>query len=65
MPQVYTFNSIVGDSIPKSVKCIHSATKNPVQSPDPLHSPAKALLSATLEALESLRKVQAPLDLVL
>ena len=26
-PKVYTFSFIVGDIIPKSVKCIHSATK--------------------------------------
>ena len=26
-PKVYTFGFIVGDIIPKSVKCIHSATK--------------------------------------
>ena len=26
-PKVYTFSFIVGNIIPKSVKCIHSATK--------------------------------------
>ena len=26
-PKVYTFSFIVGNVIPKSVKCIHSATK--------------------------------------
>ena len=31
-PKVYTFSFIVGNIIPKSVKCIHSATTNP----DPL-----------------------------
>ena len=27
-PKVYTFSFVVGDIIPKGVKCIHSATKN-------------------------------------
>ena len=27
-PKVYTFSFIVGNIIPKSVRCIHSATKN-------------------------------------
>ena len=26
-PKVYTFSFIVGNIVPKSVKCIHSATK--------------------------------------
>ena len=29
---MYTFDFVVGSIIPKSVKCIHSATKNPLRA---------------------------------
>ena len=40
---MYTFNIIVGNIIPKGVKCIHSATKK--------NSSRRPLLSASVSAL--------------
>ena len=38
-PKVYTFSFIVGDLIPKSLKCIHSATKSGVWVSAPVETP--------------------------
>ena len=48
-PKVYTFSFRVGSIIPESVKCIHSATKNPeTLAPNPAPSAAGTLRAAVV-----------------